>query len=835
MSEVRAYLRGELEKKVASRGLVVWEDPQGEYAKVVEDVLPDDAALLCWEGSWYRLRRAMEPLIGSAEPPRLVVYLPVETPAKEADPLAEAREAGTVFKLRLRTLLKEALGGKLTEARIAELSNVRTLEEAEAALGASEGTGVRLPAILGTTDTLQLCLRILADDTDELLTSPELWEEARSVLGQFLGGEPTGEGEALRDRVFRHLVLTELGEALGSLPEELERHRGPSSADQRRRAVKLLRDWRSDLRRLAAYRERARRAEMDLGLRDRLPWDDRLSGLDTVPVLEEFAKDRVLELLAGAEAEAAARLARDRLGSIWARAGLPEASRWEPLWEILAAVADLNVELAQRRTPAGTAGEILEWYAEEGWRVDRAHRRMESALLEAPEREGLDEVVTRARSAYEGWLEVLLERFTGAVESGGLERSRPRQVEVHQREVAVDRMDVGASSGPLAYVLVDALRYELGLELADALRRDHPDVQVSAAVASAPTITPVGMASLMPGAELGVRLSLSPRGDVEVAVNGQPVRGVPDRVGLLRAAHGEVADLTLSDVLEAGERSLAERVKGSRLMVLRSQEIDEAFESGEMAAWAYVTQLRDLLAKAVARLRAAGIGRFVIAADHGFLILSREVGSSRVIPAPGGQGALHRRCWVGKGGQAAESALRVPVQDLGAEGDLDLVVPRGLAIFAAGGARRFFHGGLSPQELLVPVILVTTQAAAAVPSTVRIEVAGGRITTGVFSASVALEPNLFTGEVVARVSARDRSGEDVARLVAGEGYDETTGVVRLRTDPQAPQVLTFRVVKPLRKGERVTLEVYDSATDRRLAESKPAEVVSDVRVGDGLD
>jgi hypothetical protein len=401
---------------------------------------------------------------------------------------------------------------------------------------------------------------------------------------------------------------------------------------------------------------------------------------------------------------------------------------------------------------------------------------------------------------------------------------------VHKRHIV-------SSGERTAYVLVDALRYELGLELLDALRNDHPEVDVTPAVASAPTITPVGMASLMPGAEFGIRLELTDHESLEVVVDGNRIRGVPERLALLRATHGEVVDLTLSDVFESAETELGKRIGGAKLVVLRSQEIDAAFESGEMAAWSYVKSLRDLLARAVARLRAAGIERFVIAADHGFLILSREVGSSRVIQAPGGVGVLHRRCWVGKGGSAPEATVRVPLDQLGVQGGLDLVVPRGLAIFAAGGARRFFHGGLSPQELIIPVIVVRAAQAPEPMATVQVEVVGGRVTTGVFSARLALTPNLFAEEAVVRIVAKNRAGHEVARVVTGEGYEEATGAVRLRPAgvPDAVQVVTLQVVAPLTKGDRVTLEAYDWRTDRLLAKSRPADVATDVTVGDDRD
>jgi hypothetical protein len=51
---------------------------------------------------------------------------------------------------------------------------------------------------------------------------------------------------------------------------------------------------------------------------------------------------------------------------------------------------------------------------------------------------------------------------------------------------------------PVAYFLVDAMRFEMGVELAERLPKT--EVSVRAAVGALPSITPIGMAALMPGA-----------------------------------------------------------------------------------------------------------------------------------------------------------------------------------------------------------------------------------------------------------------------------------------------------------------------------------------------
>jgi hypothetical protein len=330
-------------------------------------------------------------------------------------------------------------------------------------------------------------------------------------------------------------------------------------------------------------------------------------------------------------------------------------------------------------------------------------------------------------------------------------------------------------------------------------------------------------------------VDLDHRGRLRVSVDGTAIAGVPPRVERLRAAHGEVADFPLNDIFEYTETELRSRIEGARLVLVRSQEIDEALETDKVAAArSYVRDLGTLLARAVARLRHVGISHAVIAADHGFLLLSGPVGPERSIEPPGGEGELHRRCWVGRGGAASGSTLRAPLAELGVGGDLDLVVPRGFGVFPAGGARRYFHGGLSPQELLVPVLDVRFAAVAEQPGGLVAEVPDRRIVTGVFSARVELKRNLFSDAAVLRVVGRRKAPEgEVARVAAGIGFDPVTGTITVSVEE--PAIITLRVTASLKKGERVVLELYDAGTDRLVASSEAARVVTDVRVDDELD
>ena len=835
MTALREHLASELAKRINQKGLVVWQDSEQEYAEIAESVCPPDTRFVAFGGSWYALRREVESLLAGEMPPKLLIYAPTRAPAE--DPLEELRAAGGSYVRRLATLAKDALKGQLSDQRVAEIgSQARTLLEAEAALSADAGGDVRLIGILGASDARTMALRILTGERAADLEAASSWTAAAEFLEAQVGGALIGFGDELRRSAMRQMVLTEIAAAMGSLPTALASAWVPVTAEQRQRTSDLLLTWSSDPLFRDGYAELARQVDVELRLEEVLPWSDGLYGCAATPAIEKVALAEAVRRFEDGELADAGALAELRLRmSPWVQPQGPSGDGWATTarqWRAVLATAQLLSLISQSFPPnAFSPGKLLEWYVDGGWEVDRAHRRFEVARNDLRVLGDLEPALTSARVAHEKWLDGVLLAFTNAIETEGYDAGRfDRQGDIHSKFVR-------DAVGPTAYVWVDALRLELGIDLCDGLRADGHAVQFQVAVAAAPTITPVGMANLTPSSGEGLSIELV-EGEIVIRVDGMTVANVPDRIARLRAAHGDkILDRTLDAMAGQGERELKKTLGGAELLLVRSQELDSAGESGMLnAAWSQFSAVLELLRNLVARLGQAGIRRIVITADHGFVTLSRGLGPDRAVdPPPGGIGELHRRGWVGRGASTTPSTLRVSLASTGIPSDLDIIVPRGLAVFRSGGSKQFFHGGLSPQELLIPVIVVDTQPAPApVELQVDVTIAGGHITTGAFAATFAFTGNLFTDEITVRVVAQGTSGSGVvARLVSGDGFDPETGAVTLRADGMPP-VLTFQVTENLDRDTSVDIEVFDARTGVRLGGAE-ANVLANIVVRDDLE
>lgn len=811
-SSLRSRLADLLVSAVDRHHLVVWQDTAGEYAEVAAEVVPPDTGFDRYDGSWFELRHRIEGYLALAEPPRLVIYVGTDPPAD--DPLAELRSAAHPFGVRLRDLVRQALSDQLPASQFEAIAeSAMTFAEADAAAGSGVAAGlVSLVPILGAgVSDVAMVVEALAGQSDGALDAKGAWSDVQRLVERTLGVATSHTGEALRETVASVLLLDAVDRA-GALPKRLRTALPPATEAQRGARARTLETWWALHPETAAGAFASADASSRVG--DDTAWTDDLSAIDVAPSLEALALRHALELLATGDATDAIAIARLRTGGRWARLATTApafddgtASRWRAV----VSLAELQRDLVAQTVPrTGGSGEILAWYAEDGWRVDRSHRRLELALTALAEHGELEQPIATVRAAYEDWLANVIERYTTAVEHGGFATaSLLRQAEVFGRYVKTG--DV-----PTAYVWVDAFRFELAVDVAEALRVAGHSVEVVAAVAAAPTITVVGMANLCPGAARSFSVD-EIGGSLIVTVAGTQVATVDDRKKLLRGAVGDFTDLELGKCVQLGEQALRKEIEGAKAVLIRSTEFDVHGEAGLLsAAWTGFADTQATLPRVVAKLARAGVRRVVITADHGFIALSRRLGDAyKIDPPRGGSGELHRRAWIGRGGVDHPSVVRIPLASTGVSTDLDLLVPRGLALFKAGGSKQFFHGGLSPQELIVPVIVADLAVAPELGSvTVNIDIVGGVISTGIFAATVTFRGNLFTTSVVVRAVARRGKDLVVGRVINGDGFDAESGTVDV---PSTKEVrLVFQVTKRLDPNDQVEVEVLDARTDAVL-------------------
>jgi len=526
------------------------------------------------------------------------------------------------------------------------------------------------------------------------------------------------------------------------------------------------------------------------------------------------------ELIIQGDAAGALKLVTERARSFWLDRDMGRKAQWEACRRI----AELGLLATETRkalsSMAREAGAWLTAYTNEGgwYRMDQAQRRLEAFVASMDEDAEAERALALVRRAYEDTCAQMAEGFTEAL------RRAQWQLPGMLTQTAVYGALVGERPRPVAYFFVDALRYEMGLELAGRLPQAL-DLSVRAAVASLPTITQVGMAALLPGASASFDV-VAQEGKLGARIDGAFLPDLTARQKFLAARVPGSKDFALDKLLRMTASKLAQQLEGATLVAVRSQDIDRAGEEGAtLTARQTMDTVIDNLARAVRKLAAAGVEHFVISADHGHHFAAEPKDESMRIEAPGGDTVeLHRRCWAGRGGTTPPGCVRVTGADLGYATDLDFVFPSGAGVFRAGGDLAFHHGGPSLQELLVPVLAFRMEprraTARAEKGLVSASGLPSEITNRIFS--VVLEvggTNLnLLPESGLLVRPLMMSGDRIvgeAGMAFGAELDRATGCVRL---PQQGTVTVGLLLKD-DTVEKLRVVVQDPKTDAVLFQS----------------
>src|SRR6185437_7402566 len=216
-------------------------------------------------------------------------------------------------------------------------------------------------------------------------------------------------------------------------------------------------------------------------------------------------------------------------------------------------------------------------------------------------------------------------------------------------------------------------------------------ITVRPAIAALPSITPVGMAALLPGASASFSVT-EQGGRIGARIEEAFLPDLASRKKFMAARLPKLLDLGLDELLALPRSKLAKKIDGVQVIIVRSQELDHAGEAGfPVQARQVMDTVIDNLARAIRRLAAAGIEQAVVSADHGHLFASDRDESMRIDPPGGATVELHRRCWIGRGGSTPAGCVRVSAAALGYASDLEFVFPKGCGVFRSGGDLAFHH------------------------------------------------------------------------------------------------------------------------------------------------
>lgn len=730
---ITSALEAELREKIQKAHLVVWLDAAGHYTAFADDLLRRHREgdfpypVVAFRGSFLEAMIALEPHGSSVERPHLLVHVPgYNSRSIRKTPLLDIYKTGTGFEKALDTLIREVVTGVVPPEEIERFlaSPERSLAGAEQWLaeqtaGGGEGFARTLEAI----DISHLVAQLVGrggrearPDEDEMqalrahllrqVGLDEAWTQA------ILGGRSARNRDELGLALGAWLLCTEYVHDLARPPhmKELDRLRGLSKQLVERcgELTRRLREQHADLYERLADEVQALIPEE----RDAIAPED-LGRIDTFRFEEAKVLEGALAALQREQWDQAAGFAAARDGerSFW----LGRDPMRRHAWSIAGEAARLGEALASAPAPlqgARSLADAVERYARAGAPVDRAHRGFEQTWQRlrdprVPHLEALKEIRRRMQRLYRGWADRLARDFTVAcVQHGFLPEPSLQQRTLFEQVVA----PCLAGGEKVAYFVIDAFRYEMAAGLVEEMQGPGTAVELAARLAELPTVTAVGMNALAPVASGGRLSPALEGGSFGGFKTGEfTVRAPEDRARAMAERSGaHVITLKLSEICEAEAGALRRKIGPAKLLLVHSQEIDEAGEVG-LGIRTFEGTLRDIKA-AWHHLLAAGVKQFVLTADHGFL-LQDETTQEHVY---GTKRDPDRRHVLADEPRREAGAAYVALDELGYEKAPGYLIFReDTTVYATGkSGATFVHGGNSPEERIIPVLTVRRRSEA---------------------------------------------------------------------------------------------------------------------------
>ena len=787
-----------LRPRLKQAGCLVVYDADRRYREQCFDLAGDKVRVVDASESSIESREAALMALREVGQPKaplegVLIYVPTKRPEtdeqKQADPFALYAECGAVFPQddgdEYLSLCLRARPDHATEIRqvFANASGGPTFAVIDAIGGGVSWPQLRVTLRVESGREILAALLVPSVTQTTVLKEQDGWvQEARDFLRATLGLSLKTRGKtwsALADELWRYVLFSEFVFDLPvALPATLQ---GVPHAPMEARPIveDVCERLRSDPKSCAIYVGRAEAIEVELNLSDHCGAIEDLGERDTFPFEERTILRTAIKGIVTGDTDTTRRVLTRQKSSVWLGKGESQAQ-----WDLIRAALSL-VEACddfERQLPdhARSQAKLIDFYLGSLREADRLQREFEQAAGDFLDQHGLmHEVIGQARARYRRLAEKVQGVFVKHVETAGWPPAgRLANADAFDRLVA-DRLK--ESGRKVAYLLVDALRYELGVALEKLLAEDGP-VELQAAYAQLPTITLVGMASLLPGARAGLTLSLE-NDTLVPRLAGTPVSNVAQRMNTLSNHYGDrFAEMPLNDFVR-GKPKIAETVD---LLVLRSTEIDSQLESNPETTLGLIPGTLKLIRVALHKLRAIGFREAVIVTDHGFFLNAQaEAGDVCVKPQGMWPVNAHDRMMLGTG-SADSHSLVVSTEKVDIRGDFaQVAMPRSMAPYRSG--HLYFHGGASLAEAVVPVLVARLDTAShAEQRKVMVELTykngAKRITTRLPVIEVVLvSDDMFSQDVSLEIllEAQDSKGNVVGEPRPGGDVNPATRTVTL--------------------------------------------------------
>lgn len=257
--------------------------------------------------------------------------------------------------------------------------------------------------------------------------------------------------------------------------------------------------------------------------------------------------------------------------------------------------------------------------------------------------------------------------------------------------------------GKVFVIISDAMRYDVAYSLAKQLEIEtKADVEISAQQGIYPTITKYGMAALLPHKILE---AVENNGTTKVLVDGHSSE-MSDRDGILKSYSENSLALKYKDVMSMKRDDRRAAVKGKDIVYIYHDTIDASSHNDENSVFdacdKAISEIKNLVNVICNELQGLNV---IITSDHGFLYTYQEFAELDMM-----ERSSFKKDIIEQGrryvitNDSAKPDFLMSVKGIYNDANMLGFTPRENIRVKGAGGRNFVHGGISLQEMCVPVI-----------------------------------------------------------------------------------------------------------------------------------
>jgi hypothetical protein len=829
--KIEAHIADHLRRRCDGERVLVVYDPELRYVKLVGNLASDKCAVINGTDSTIRGRDAAEDAfrdLASDDDRRLVIYLPVAAPRTNEDrqrnPYEAFALAGGVFPAgedeSYHSLCRQAVPDRVGAVDALFAAGTPDFETVNSLIAGSTNWP-KLKTLLGAESAVEIVTAILSptEKQEAALKADETWiPELQAFLLSTLGLKLQTKSKkrtGVASEIWRFILFSEF---VFDLPVELPtalRDVPKAGGTQTTLVYQICDRLRGADAHQLLYMAAAETVAEELQLQKHMAGITQLGDRDTFAFEERIYLQVFTDAATADDYAHAEQVSRIRNSSIW----VSRDGERKQLWTIADRALQL-IKLAIDLEPAATAlgksaAVIMDVYCESFRQLDRLQRSFEQSITDAyGELDALEPLVTAARGAYRQTVDLVQAKFLDAIEKDGWPVSgKSAAADVFDKFVA----PLMESRKKTAYFLVDALRYELAAEVQNELCGSY-EVSLAAVCAQLPSVTLVGMAALLPRAAGQLRI-VCDDGKLTAYLGDRKVMVPNDRFAYVQSLYGDLCQMRDLDELVSKQIKLPEK---TQLLIVKTTDIDAFGEANALEALRILPQLIRKLIAGIRKVAKLGFEHAVLVTDHGF-ILMEELGAGNVVEKPSGDWAVEKtRCLLGKG-SSGPGVRTFGTREVGITCDTEIyAVPAGMSTFSKGNP--YFHGGLSLQECVLPVLSValgkTAETAAQTAPEIQITYKGGatnQITTrrpmieisvfktGLFDEPIEFRLEAYSGKELVAEAGSCYNVNSATGLVSVKPGDAVK--VPLRMDDTYTGTFEVRAVDPITQLNHAVLKL----------------------------